>query len=143
MDPISIPDLVKAVRGRWLGQDPPPADPVLAVSTDSRHVASGSLFAPLQGKNFDGRRFVAEALDRGARAALVEPGVPSGAPPEAPLIEVRSALAALESLATRVRDDSGAECLAVTGTVGKTTTKDFLGVLLATRFPTVRAPRSF
>jgi UDP-N-acetylmuramoyl-tripeptide--D-alanyl-D-alanine ligase len=146
MDPLPIRAVLEAAGGRWLGGGEPPAEPVLEVSTDTRTLRPGALFVALRGERFDGNRFIAEALSRGARAALVS-REPSGRlpdlPPGSPLIEVDDGLLALERLARFWRDSLEAEAIAITGTVGKTTTKEFLGLLLATRFPTVRAPRSF
>src|SRR5574341_863028 len=99
MDPVSISDVVEAVGGRWLGAHAPPAEPILEVSTDSRAVSPGALFVPLKGQRFDGRKFVVEALGRGARAAFVDRGGSVLCPPGAPLIEVENPLAALERLA--------------------------------------------
>jgi UDP-N-acetylmuramoyl-tripeptide--D-alanyl-D-alanine ligase len=87
-----------------------------------------------------------EALRRGAAAALLDAGTSTaelGLPSRAPLIEVGDALSGLWRLAEYWRAEVTAEAVAITGSVGKTTTKEFLGILLATRFPTVRAPKSF
>jgi UDP-N-acetylmuramoyl-tripeptide--D-alanyl-D-alanine ligase len=146
MEPISLPDVIAAVGGRWRGPGEPPPLPVVEVSTDSRAVRPGALFVALRGSRVDGRRFVGQAIERGAVAALVDGGGTDGggaAGLAERLIEVPDALQALARLAAHFRDASEAERIAITGTVGKTTTKEFVGALLEGRHPTVRAPRSF
>ncbi len=142
MDSIPIRKIVELVGGRWLGPGSAPDWSVREVSTDTRTISAGSLFVPLKGPRFDGREFILEAFRRGAAASFVEPGVPLDET-QSPLIAVESAQEALERLASYWRLEVGALTFAITGTVGKTTTKEFLGILLATRFPTVRAPKSF
>ncbi len=142
MDSIPIRTIVEVVGGRWLGPGPAPDWTVREVSTDTRTISAGSLFVPLRGQRFDGREFIGEALRRGAAAAFVETGTVLD-DPQAPVIGVENAQEALERLACYWRAEVGALTFAITGTVGKTTTKEFLGILLATRFPTVRAPKSF
>ena len=142
MDPTSVRRVHEAVGGQWLPGGEPPAAEVLVVSTDSRAIGAGTLFAALPGTRVDGRKFIREAVARGAVAVLAAPG-----PPEdvqgLPVLEVPDVLEALERLAAWVRDSSGAERFAITGTVGKTTVKEFLATLLARRHAVVRAPKSF
>ena len=142
MDPTSVRRVHEAVGGRWLpGGEPPPAE-ALAVSTDSRAMVAGTLFAALPGTRVDGRKFIREAVARGAVAALAAPGSLEDVQ-GLPVLEVPDVLEALERLAAWVRDRSGAERFAITGTVGKTTVKEFLAALLARRHAVVRAPKSF
>jgi UDP-N-acetylmuramoyl-tripeptide--D-alanyl-D-alanine ligase len=100
------------------------------VSIDSRTVAAGDLFIALQGPNFDGHAFVADALARGAAAALVAQA-PDGIAADAPLLIVTDTLAALTALGRAARRRSHARIIGVTGSVGKTGTKEALRVALA------------
>jgi UDP-N-acetylmuramoyl-tripeptide--D-alanyl-D-alanine ligase len=95
------------------------------VSIDSRTVATGDLFIALAGENFDGHDFVADALKRGAAGALVS-RKPEDLPASAPLIQVRDTLEALTALGRAGRARSKARVIAVTGSVGKTGTKEAL-----------------
>jgi UDP-N-acetylmuramoyl-tripeptide--D-alanyl-D-alanine ligase len=95
------------------------------VSIDSRTVAAGDLFVALAGPSFDGHDFVADALKRGAAGALVSRR-PEGLPADAPLILVPDTLAALTELGRAGRARSKARVIAVTGSVGKTGTKEAL-----------------
>ena len=95
------------------------------VSIDSRTVAPGDLFVALAGPSFDGHDFVADALAKGAAAAVVArlpPGVAAGAP----LLMVGDTLAALTALGRAARKRCSARIVGVTGSVGKTGTKEAL-----------------
>ncbi len=112
------------------------------VSSDSRKVAAGDLFVALEGPRFDGHDFVADALDRGAAAALVARR-PGGVAEGAPLLEVDDTLAALERLARAARERAHARVIALTGSVGKTSTKEALKLALSAQAPTFASPASF
>lgn len=95
------------------------------VSIDSRTVAAGDLFIALAGPNFDGHAFVAEALAKGAAAALVT-HTPQSTALDAPLLIVADTMTALEDLGRAARRRSAASIIGVTGSVGKTGTKEAL-----------------
>ena len=99
------------------------------VSIDSRALNPGDLFVALVGERVDGHDFVEAALGKGAAAALVE-RVPAGLAPTAPLIIVEDALDGLTRLGRHARARSKARFLAVTGSVGKTSTKEMLRLAL-------------
>ena len=105
------------------------------VSIDSRTVQTGDLFVAIQGPNFDGHGFVADALSHGAAAAMVSRR-PEGLDPGAPLLEVDDTLAGLQALGRAARDRSAARIAAVTGSVGKTGTTEALYLALARSEPT-------
>jgi UDP-N-acetylmuramoyl-tripeptide--D-alanyl-D-alanine ligase len=95
------------------------------VSIDSRSVGAGDLFIALAGPKFDGHDFVADALKKGAAAALVA-RVPEGVAADAPLLVVADTMAGLEDLGRAARRRSSAAVIGVTGSVGKTGTKEAL-----------------
>lgn len=105
------------------------------VVLDSRAVAKGDLFVALKGEKVDGHDYVAEALTKGAAAALVERR-PQGVGADAPLLLVKHALDGLRDLGREARLRSGARIVAVTGSVGKTGTKEMLARVLARQAPT-------
>ncbi|AWK87512.1 UDP-N-acetylmuramoylalanyl-D-glutamyl-2,6-diaminopimelate--D-alanyl-D-alanine ligase [Azospirillum thermophilum] len=105
------------------------------VSIDSRKVAPGDLFVALKGPNFDGHDFVAGALEAGAAAAMVS-AVPAGVPGDAPLLAVEDTLAALGDLGTMGRLRCRARVIGVTGSVGKTGTKEALRHVLSAQAAT-------
>lgn len=120
-------DICSATGGRTSGEWD--AD---GISIDSRTVAAGDLFVALSGPRFDGHDFVAEALDRGAAAAMVARDSVAGLKPvnEERLVIVDDTLDGLNALAAAARGRTGARIAAVTGSVGKTTTKEALALVL-------------
>ena len=100
------------------------------VSIDSRHCTSGDLFIALAGPNFDGHDYVAAALGRGAVAAIVARR-PDNAAPDANLVVVDDTATALDDLGRFARNRTGAQVVAVTGSVGKTSTKEGLAHALS------------
>src|SRR4051812_13127434 len=100
------------------------------VSIDSRNVALGDLFIALKGPNFDGHDYVAGALDKGAAVAMVTHR-PENVADNADLIVVDDTMDGLSALARYRRAQSGARIVAVTGSVGKTGTKEALTFLLS------------
>ena len=100
------------------------------VSIDSRTLECGDLFVALQGPTFDGHDFVAKALQRGAGGALVHRR-PQDLPADAPVIEVADTMRALEDLGRAARARTAARIAAVTGSVGKTSTKEALRAVLS------------
>lgn len=98
------------------------------VSIDTRTLQAGDLFVALKDVR-DGHDFVAQALAKGAAAALVS-RIPDGVAPDAPLLVVPDVLRALEDLGRAARARSAARVVGVTGSVGKTSTKEMLRVVL-------------
>ena len=104
-----------------------------SVSTDTRTLKSGALFVALKGPNFDGHNYVAQAAERGAAAALVEQPL-SIALPQA---VVGDSLAALSAFARAWRAQFRIPVIGVTGSNGKTTTKEVLAAILSRLAPTL------
>lgn len=109
-------------------------------SIDTRTIAPGDVFIAIRGDRFDGNAYVAEAMRKGAAAAIVSDAALTGAAELAgtPLIVVPDTIAALQTLANRVRRDSGAAVVAVTGSAGKSTTKEITATFLAARYSVFR-----
>ena len=112
------------------------------VSIDSRTLAKGDLFIALAGPRFDGHEFVASALGAGAGGAMVA-RVPPGVPGGAPLLTVADTLAGLTALGRAARQRSTARIAAVTGSAGKTGTKDALRLVLSESGKTHASAASF
>ncbi|MEO1919796.1 MAG: UDP-N-acetylmuramoyl-tripeptide--D-alanyl-D-alanine ligase, partial [Paracoccaceae bacterium] len=111
------------------------------VSIDTRTLQAGDLFVALQDQR-DGHDFVAQALENGAAAAMVSQ-VPVGVSPDAPLLIVNDVLRGLEALAVAARARTGAKVVAVTGSVGKTGTKEMLRSVLAPQGQVHAAEKSY
>jgi UDP-N-acetylmuramoyl-tripeptide--D-alanyl-D-alanine ligase len=113
--------------------------PVRDVVTDSRTMAAGDVFVALRGPRFDGHSFAAEALARGAAGVVVEREW-AGAHADVGdgVVGVSDTLQALQDVAHAVRVASGAKVIAITGSAGKTTTKESIAAMLAARFRVVK-----
>ncbi len=103
------------------------------VSTDTRTIERGNLYVPLKGATFNGHEFVRQAFDKGATAALWSEHEPN-APKDVPLIFVDDSLVALQQLAHAYRKQLRTRVIGVTGSNGKTTTKDMIASLLGTLY---------
>ncbi|MBT5107369.1 MAG: UDP-N-acetylmuramoylalanyl-D-glutamyl-2,6-diaminopimelate--D-alanyl-D-alanine ligase [Rhodospirillaceae bacterium] len=104
------------------------------VSIDSRTLESGDLFIAIRGPNHDGSRFVESALDRGAAAAMVSNDIETDS--GAPLLIVEDTTMGLEDLGRAARDRGRAKIVGVTGSMGKTGTKEALALALGRQGPT-------
>ncbi|WP_018183526.1 UDP-N-acetylmuramoylalanyl-D-glutamyl-2,6-diaminopimelate--D-alanyl-D-alanine ligase [Kaistia granuli] len=133
-------DLVNGMNGRPTGIGPS----VSGISIDSRTVQPGDAFFAIRGDRFDGHRFVGSAAAHGATVAVVSEDKLAGlGRMTIPLIVVSDVLEALQNLAHASRARSTARIVAVTGSVGKTSTKEMLGHVLAAEAPTHFSPASF
>jgi UDP-N-acetylmuramoyl-tripeptide--D-alanyl-D-alanine ligase len=110
---------------------------VTTVCTDSRSLQPGDLFVALRGDNFDAHTFVDQAAELGAIGAIVEK-TPAGLPQEFGVIEVRDTLRALQELATNYRRSLPMQVVGLTGSNGKTSTKDMTWSVLSRRFQVAR-----
>jgi UDP-N-acetylmuramoyl-tripeptide--D-alanyl-D-alanine ligase len=106
------------------------------VVIDSRIAKAGDLFVAIRGPRFDGHDFVSDVLAQGVAAAVVEPQRRAG--PSGPRIEVADTLKALQDLAHAVRTAAGTRVIAITGSAGKTTTKEAIAELLGSRYRVVK-----
>ena len=105
---------------------------VTGVSTDTRTIEEGNIYIALKGENFDGHNFVKQAVEKGACAVIVN--AMSKVPDNAVGIVVKDTLKALGDLAEHYRFKIGAKVIAVTGSVGKTTTRDMITAALEPSF---------
>lgn len=139
MTPCTAREICAAVGGTLL-QDS--GAPVTGVTTDSRAVQPGQLFIPLVGERFDGHAYISKALDGGAAGCL------TAAAPETLLsgklyIQVADTRLALKALASWYRDKFDLPVVQVTGSAGKTTTKEMIASVLSQRYNTLRTEGNF
>ena len=133
METLTLRQLLEAVNGTLLGQfDDLNAD-VVQACTDSRSITPGCLFIPLEGERFDGHSFINAALDGGA-AGCFTARERENYRPDRFYIKVRSTQRALWDLARWYKGQFSIPFIAVTGSVGKTTTKDMVAAVLGARF---------
>jgi len=138
MESLSAGDLLSATGGSAVGRLTGAVD---GISTDGRTIRPGDLFVALRGEHYDGHHFLTQAAERGAAAALVEGDLAGRSP--LPLIQVKDTGRALLDLASFQRRRLKAKVVAITGSNGKTTTKDLCAAALKSRFKVVSSPRSF
>ncbi len=143
MRPLTLQEMAAAMDGRVLGSIKAPT--VSRVSTDSRSNVRDSLFFAITGPQFDGHAFVAQAIDKGAAAAVVSD--PSAIAPalqnSGRLIQVTDTVRALGKLAAWYRRQFAAQVIAVVGSNGKTSTKDMIHTVLSAKRPGQAAKASF
>lgn len=111
-------------------------------SIDSRTIAAGELFFAVRGERLDGHDFVVAALERGAVGAVVSVHRAASLPNAAlaaPLLIVEDPLSALQTLAAHVRRQWGKRVVGITGSAGKTSTKDAVAAALGARFPVLKS----
>jgi UDP-N-acetylmuramoyl-tripeptide--D-alanyl-D-alanine ligase len=135
---LDIGWIARAVAGRLAGGDA--GRTVEHVVIDSRAVAAGDLFVALRGPRFDGHDFVPDVVARGAAAVIVE-GASANRPEmfgSAAAIAVGDTLQALQALGHAVRKAAGTRVIAITGSAGKTTTKEAIAAFLTARFRVVK-----
>ncbi len=130
----SLEEVAETVAGRLVGQA---TRPIASVATDSRGAVEGALFVALVGEAFNGHEFVSAALDQGAVGVLVDKSADIDVTPR---IEVESTLDALRTLAVKRRDELDIPVVAITGSTGKTSTKDLLAAGIEGSWS---SPRSF
>jgi UDP-N-acetylmuramoyl-tripeptide--D-alanyl-D-alanine ligase len=137
MQPITAKDVVEAVRGELVAGDLDTK--ITGVSIDTRTINPGDLFVALTGENSDGHKFLADALAKGAVGVVVSHKV------EAQCLAVRvpDTLPALGDLAAFYRSRFKPVVVAVTGSVGKTTTKEMIAAVVAAHGPVLKNEGNF
>lgn len=119
------------------------ADEIAGISIDTRDIALGELFVAIKGDQFDGHDFVVQAVENGAAAALVSKSWAQQASSDLPLIVVDDPLKGLERLAVAARARTKAKIIAITGSVGKTSTKEAVRIGLERMGRTHASIKSF
>ena len=139
MTPCTVREICAAVNGVLLqGSDAA----VTQVSTDSRSVPAGALFVPLVGERFDGHAYIGKALESGAAGCLTAQ-TPEVLLPGKFYIQVEDTRLALKALASWYRGKFDLPVVQVTGSAGKTTTKEMIACVLGRRFCTLKTQANF
>ncbi len=142
MEALTLRQLLEAVGGTLLG-DFDDLDAVFTnVCTDSRNITEGSLFLPLEGERFDGHSFINGALESGAVGCITARERESYQPGKF-YVKVRSTHRALRDLARYYKELFPIPFVAVTGSVGKTTTKDMVAAVLGIRYKVLKTEGNY
>jgi len=141
MDSLSLAQIAKLAGGSISADDTSAL--VSRISTDSRTLRDGDLFVPLRGDNFDGHKFIAQAAERGAAGAMVEETWEGKVPRGFALIRVADTLVGYQTLAANYRASLPLKVIAITGSNGKTSTKDFVAATLVKKFRVTKTEGNF
>ena len=143
MIPLQIKEIIKATEGNLISGNP--LLKVRGISTNTRTLLNGDLFIALKGEKFDGNVFLEEALERGAAGAVVarDCKIQNTKYKNKIIIKVDNTVKALGSIAKTYREKFNIPVIAITGSNGKTTTKEILAHILSRRFNTIKAKASF
>ena len=136
MKPITLQEVAKACNGALHGD---PDIKITSIVTDSRQAKAGALFAAIKGARADGHRFIPMTVEQGAVCVLCEeaPTV------DAPYILVDSTLVALKGIAAYYRSLFSIPFIGITGSVGKTSTKEFISAVLAQKYKVHKTAGNF
>lgn len=145
---VTVKEICQACSGELLAGNP--ATTVAAVATDTRDDLAGRLFVALKGENFDGNDFLGQALAGGAIGVVATAGAatrlaagPARVGADPVIIAVADTGAALQRIAALAVDKGNATVVAITGSTGKTSTKDILAALLGSQVNTIASRGSF
>ncbi len=140
MEPVSLTDLLTATSGEAIGFRGNDVS-FSGVGIDSRKVRPGDLFWALSGERHDGHSYLEQAFASGAVAAVIHEEIPAGV--AGPVIRVEDTLQALWDFAAWHRHRCEAMVIGVTGSVGKTTTRNMIHAVLSTSFQGRHSPRNY
>ncbi len=147
MIPMRADEIAQAAGAKLLQEGGKPSRRISRVSTDTRDLARGAIFVALKGERYDAHDFLPRALDGGAAALLVSRADPSllrlAEERGAAVLRARGTMGALTRLAARQREMSTARVVAITGSTGKTITKDFTAAVLGRAGRVVASRASF
>ena len=138
MELLTLEQISRAVNGK-INNELFLNESVSAVSTDSRDKLAGALFIPIRGEKFDGHDYINEAFTKGAACVLSEKPIDS----DKPVICVKNTKSALACLARYYRSRFKIPVVAVTGSAGKTTTKDLIHSVLSVKYKTLKNEGNF
>lgn len=147
MIPLTAAEIAHAVHGTVYGIEDPDRVTLTGADTDSRNIGPGDLFIAKPGESTDGHRFIDAAMQAGAKLVLAERRTEDSTGTAHPAVIVADVVKAMGALAaeivTRIRAHSATTVIGITGSAGKTTTKDLLAALLSPEGPTVAPQGSY
>ena len=140
MKNMTLENIEKACGGRYIGTEAEKKTEVLGVVIDSRQVESGYLFVALPGEKVDGHKFIPDVFAKGAAAVLSEQQLED---PAGPYILVESTTKALRDLAEYYRKSLDIKVVGITGSVGKTSTKEMIASVLSEKYRVLKTEGNY
>lgn len=143
MEPMTVRELLTATGGRLLGEEAVAERTITGVETDSRAVHEGDLFVALRGERTDGHRYIASALETGRRRLPDRGGSPKCCCLESSISRWEDTMLAIGQVARAYREKFPIPVIGITGSVGKTTTKDMVASVLGQKFRVLKTEGNF
>ena len=140
MKKLTLQNIAIAVGGTYVGKQMQKSLTVSAITTDSREVDQGSLFVPIAGNRVDGHDFIKQVMEKGALCTLSERDLPGVS---YPYIRVESSLQAVKDIAEFYLQQLQIPVVGVTGSVGKTSTKEMIAAVLEQKYKVLKTQGNF
>lgn len=140
MPGMTLANIAKACEGTYYGEQDKLQEKIAGAVIDSRLVERGYLFIPIRGERVDGHRFISEVFDKGALAVLSEEVLEQ---PAGPYILVDSCPKAMKKLAAFYRSQLDIKVVGITGSVGKTSTKEMIASVLSQKYDVLKTAGNF
>ena len=134
---MDIDKIIEVCQGKIVNESYSKNKKIRNIKIDSREIKKGDLFIAIVGAKHDGHDFVEEAINKGARAIIVEKNISLDT--KIPIIKVKSTYESLINLASYQRSKYNIPLIAITGSNGKTTTKDLIGAILSTKYNVLKS----
>ena len=140
MRKLTLANIATACNGQYIGLEELKNTEIQGAVTDSRQIATGFLFIPVKGERVDGHDFIPSVFEKGALATLSEKSLENC---PGPYILVESSLTALKQIAAYYRNQLTIPVIGITGSVGKTSTKEMIASVLSTKYNVLKTAGNF
>lgn len=140
MKHMSLQNIASACQGTYYGKDSKKELEITGVAIDSRKIEQGFLFVPIKGERVDGHNFIPQVMENGALCTLSEKELPNA---DYPYILVDSTVQALQDLAMYYRSCLNIKVVGITGSVGKTSTKEMVASVLGQKYSVLKTAGNF
>ena len=140
LEQMTLENIAKACGGTYVGDDALRSSEITGAVIDSRQVEPGYLYIPIRGERVDGHRFISDVFAKGALAVLSEETLEN---PTGPYIQVDSSEQALKDIAEFYRSTLGIKIIGITGSVGKTSTKEMISAVLGQKYNVLKTEGNF
>lgn len=140
LEQMTLENITKSCGGTYVGDDALRGSEITSAVIDSRQVEPGYLYIPIRGERVDGHRFIPDVFAKGALAVLSEEPLDN---PAGPYIQVASSEQALKDIAEFYRSTLSIKIIGITGSVGKTSTKEMISAVLSRKYNVLKTEGNF